>query len=545
MYFLDPLPPLDEVASRLVESEVAICARVARGALVWKQDGALSRVTPEVCPGQDGTRGTWSLPKELVEGLDPFVVEGLHQSAWFQLAEEKVFAAPGAFPGRHVRGFLGACMLTGGGREYLVYPTVKIHETGAIHVLMRIIAPPRATSLDTFVREYWRASSHQFDRALAPAGLVRTRMMRDVDDRALLPHVGPRKRRSIKERFCCLLDAETERSEIGGFAFDLTPLFVKGRHPTVSSGGEATFTLAGPAEAGYTLTDLAEAITGAVAYSIGRKPAAMVRREPLRLGNHWIARPHIYVAKHHDQKETASLNEAAHGSAFGCMLAGSIPDSAGQALEYLPKSRRHLEDYGLYVIKQATLLVWSGIGLRRQAAFEDANHAHLIYENHVVAEAMDCGYILHCRALELALSKGSTRETWAAQQALIRLQLSSAQASCFGELQVLLEEGWSQMGVGAIKQLTADALEIRRDASTLREQRRASRWRFAATTVLALLSLLGLAGQVITPLWKWLAWPLPSDPNASALSMVAVTLGLLALVVGLVWLCQRVRPHAE
>lgn len=541
-YLIDPLPQPDEIALRLVRSGVTICSRIAGGAIFWKQNGLVASAQPVIEIEQNGI-GTWSLPTGVATGMDPFILEGLHQSAWFEASEVKVFVAPGEFPAPYVRGFLGECVLQGNGRCFQVYPIVKIYMTGVVQVLIRIISPERSTPLDVFVREYWHASSHRFDNVLAPVGLVKARMRQDVDDQRVLPRASAWGRRRIRRQFSELLEDLTTESQSGDFSFELAPLFIKGVSPTLSASGKAVLSPSGPPEKGYTLSELAETITGAVAYSLG-EPRTMRCRKPLRLGSHWIGRPHIYLTKHHDQRETAKENEEAHGAAFGCILAGVIADSKDQALHFLPESSRTFEDYGLYVIKQATLVVWAGSGLRKLASFADANRAHLIYEQHVLAEAMDYGYILHQKTLELALSAETTSQAFKAREDLIKLRRTLTSASPFGELQELLEAGWKEMGTDATRELASEALETRGQANELIENRRASKWRFLVTAIFGVLALLGIAGQVLKPLWKWRSWPLPSNPHLADLSMVAAALVLVGCVVLLAWICVIARrPH--
>ncbi|MEA3356272.1 MAG: hypothetical protein U9Q23_02865 [Candidatus Bipolaricaulota bacterium] len=369
-------------------------------------------------------------------------------------------------------------------------------------------------------------------------------MSRDVDDKERFPHLSAWKRKKVKEAIGTFIHANTESVKGGDFTFNLAPLFLKGVSPTLSSPGKPAFLPTQSKELGYTISELAGTIIANTAYALGKPSRFWGRSRRLRRGNYWVGKPHIYVTKHHDQRETAKENEATHGSAFGCVLAGTISDTEEQALAFLPQSARLFQDYGCYVRREATLIVWSQAGLRKLSKCADANRGHLIYEQHVVAEALDYGYVLHRKVLELALGTRTTLQAFQAQEELITLERTLGDASPFGELQGLLESGWQKMGIETLRRLISDALEIRRQANLARENRKTGRWQFIVTTTLGILATLGVAHQVVGPLWRWLLWPLPSNADLADLLLFFVSIGFLVgilLVVRLsLWLR---RPH--
>jgi len=110
-----------------------------------------------------------------------------------------------------------------------------------------------------------------------------------------------------------------------------------------------------------------------------------------------------------------------------------------------------------------------------------------------------------------------------------------------GRFKELLESGWKEMGTDETRELASEALETRGQANELIENRRASKWRFLVTSIFGVLALLGIAEQVLKPLWKWRSWPLPSNPHLADLSMVVAALVLVGCAVLLAWVCVIAR----
>jgi hypothetical protein len=523
-YFLDPPPSSDEIATSLVENGIVMCARTVGGTLIWEEEGRIETEETSIQAEPDG-RHSWKLRTD--RKMDAFIVECLHQSAWFEVSESKVLVAPNQFPAPYVRGFVGECRFEGNEHLFSIYPVIKMYTTGVVQVLLRLVSPDRDVSLSEFIQEYRNANTFRFDNVWGPARLVKAVMSRDVDDKERFPHLIAWKRKQVKEAFGAFIDAKTQSVKGGDFTWNLAPLFLKGLTPTLSSSGEPAFLPTQSKELGYTISELAETLIANMAYALEKTPRFWRKRRALRRGDYWVGKPHIYVTKHHDQRETATENEAIHGSAFGCVLAGVISDTEEQALAFLPQSARSFQDFGWYVIREAILIVWSRAGLRKLSKYADANRGHLIYEQHVVAEALDYGYVLHRKVLELALGTRTALQAFQAQEELITLERTLGDASPFGELQGLLESGWQKMGMETLKRLIFDALEVRSQANLGRENRKTGVWRFTVTTTLSLLATLGVAHQVVGPLWRWTSWPLPSNADFADLLLFLVSIGFL------------------
>lgn len=155
-YFLEPPSSSDEIATSLVESGTVMCARTVGGTLVWEEEGQTETEETSIQVQPDG-RYSWKLRTD--RKLGAFIVECLHQSAWFQASESKVLVAPDQFPASYVRGFAGECRFEGNGRLFSIYPVIKMYTTGVVQVSLRLMSPDRDVPLSEFIREYRNANT--------------------------------------------------------------------------------------------------------------------------------------------------------------------------------------------------------------------------------------------------------------------------------------------------------------------------------------------------------------------------------------------------
>jgi len=529
-YFLEPVLALDAAALRLVESGIVVCAWTGRGKLVWRTAEGVKSTAAGLSALAGGTQ---VLSIRTDASVDPFVFECARQAAWFTASEEKVFNASSQPLAPCVRGFVGECRFESSGRMLTVYPMVKLDATGVMQVVLRMISPDRDVPLDEFLREYRGANSLRFDAVFAPAGLVKAVMRRDVFSPELVGRPSRRRRRHIEAGFRSLVDDHTQTFAGGDFSFSLAPLYRKDLAPRISETGTPVLARVESDEPGYMFREFAGTLVASTAHTLSGRANPLAAKRRRTLGEFWMGRPHIYVTRHQDQKKTAEENERSHGVAFGCLLAGVVCDTDRLALAFLPRSARLFQDFGWYVSRQATLMVWANTGLRQLSERADLNRGHLIYEQHAVAEALDRGYILHRRALQLALGARTTSEALRTQEDLIRHEQALEDATPYGELQDLLRLGWRAMGTKALRHLTDEAFEVRYRRNLLQEERRTGRWRWTIPTVLGFLASLGFSQQVLQPLWKWRAWPLPSDPHLADLVLVLATVVFFAGLLGI------------
>jgi len=215
-------------------------------------------------------------------------------------------------------------------------------------------------------------------------------------------------------------------------------------------------------------------------------------------------------------------------------------DDAG-ARRNLPADARAFQDYSAYLTAASTLWVWSMNGLSMRQAWMDRNRGSLIYERQVLAELLEYGYMLH-RSLYHRLERfETTAKVISVRKEILRLQRKMREASHSGEIQELLEKGWSQLGLPHLISEIEGGLRLRESETSSVEALRATRIGWALTVVFGFVAVPALADQVIQPIWKLTPFRQFTDPSLTTVISdgIAVLIVLLVLWVTLFILSPR------
>lgn len=540
-FFVDPIPDLAAAAQDIVRSGLVQCAVVSDGDFYWSSDSAVKSgyVNVELSPNRMQAVVTI---KPQPEG---FVFEAVFQAAHLRFTEMQQFGECGSFPPAYVRGFMGECRLISPKRELLVYPIIKLYATGVVLVEMRIISPDRAVALEEFVENYLNLFKWRFAEVWGPPGLaVLAQQAYTYYQRHHWPIHLRGRLRHLDQYHARFVRAQTKTLVSGDFTYKLAPLW---RASSESEGrGTKEDSKAGETKEAFSFSELAHAITTATGIAISglRKGAHLLlkgQRPPLKLGNYWLARPHIHITRHYGQMETAEENEKLFGDSYGWIMGRLVREDPDLGRRYLPNDLRPFGDFAAYIALQGSLWVWSQSGLRQSEVWALPNDSHLIYENQPKAELLDYGYMLHRRVAATVAQLGTSTEVLRTHQDLIELKLRMSEASVFGEIRELLTKGWEEMGVPRIQELIAESLATRHAQETAAEQERTVRWDTTLTVVFGIIAVPTLATELIEPAWNWLRFWRPSDSNAARLLFNGVA---FVIVVGLL-LCRRMLLHSR
>lgn len=198
-FLADPLPPLESIAMNLVRFGVAESAMTSDGSAWWSNDRledhldfAGRRQRPvgvghiQIDLLQDGRRARVQFPP----GIHGFGAQSLHDAAWLRWAELFLFGES-PVPPRYVTAHLGACsFLARDPKLYglVVYPFVKIYETGVVLVDFRMFSADEPTELDQFVDHYVNAPMTAFRSVLVPPGILAWSPLTLSKNGMFLPH---------------------------------------------------------------------------------------------------------------------------------------------------------------------------------------------------------------------------------------------------------------------------------------------------------------------------------------------------------------------
>jgi hypothetical protein len=536
-FFVKPIKDLNVLAQKLVEDGIAECSSLINGECFWMENDSAVSGKLSIFVHPDNAKSTFELQPI---PANPFITECLKQAAYFRFAEIRLYKADGLLPPPYVRAYLGECRLASEDISIAVYPIITIYQSGIILIELRLISPDRSISSEELLDKYINTFKWPFNKMALPPRVAFALMQSDIfyrknnwsiRHRLMLALVFWRYRKRIKE--------ESYTDSSGDFSHQFYDL----QKPEAPK--DPMFDI------GHTTSDLSQLLMMGIGWSLNVRRLGLgfllFGQPPLpELGSYWVTRPHCYIIRHTDQKETASENEKVHGDDFGWIMSRTTGTGIG-GRQYLPKNLRTTEDYGAYVAPQGSLWAWSKSGVTKQSKPEDKNREGFIYEPQVMMELVDYVFMFHKRFAEMASVIESTDEVLAARKELASLQMNMSSVSRFGEINELIEAAWKRMNVEKLRSQIADALAIRKEEKELLEERTENRRSILLTFFFGMLAAPTLASEFTTPLIRYLtplwlpAWqsfrfPIPQDPNLIRVISVVLTFSYL---MGLLWVCMR------
>ena len=165
----------------------------------------------------------------------------------------------------------------------------------------------------------------------------------------------------------------------------------------------------------------------------------------------------------------------------------------------------------------------------------DLNRGKLIYEDEVLAELLEYGYMLHRSLYHRIETFATTVEVLLVRKEIVRLRLRMKEVSHFGEVREILRRGWEQMGLPGLASDIQSSLELRSLETSSSEALRATRLGWTLTLLFGFVAVPALADQVIKPIWKLASGRELNDPLstivADAVALLVVFLAVLLMFV--------------
>lgn len=521
---------LDDLARRLVESDIALCSMLRDGRTYWRSESTVGSGMTSVCLEPHASYAECEI--EIDVGCDAklkgFAAEAWYQACYFRFCENRVFGEDLPLPLPYVRAFLGECNLISRAHprsKVHLYPILLVYESGVIVLELRTVSPESAMPLDEFISGGVNLFRQPFDQIEVPPGLTKLATRAYYHSCRSWPLLYRAALLWLERGHDEAVRRLTRSRKSGDFAFKLAPL---------SGDDNRTHEKLGT---------FAQTVFHTVAFLIGRPRhgiAFLLRGQTStpELGDFWSGRPHIHLTRFEGQRDTASENELAHGEAFGSILLRLVSPDAAVARNSLPRDARPFEDYSAYIESAATLWVWSKQGLERSRPWNvDANRGHLIYEHQAVAELLEYGYMLQRSLLERVEACRDTDEVISVRRALLDLQLQMSHASPFGELRDLLDFGWRQLGLPELRAQTEGALSLRETETREFENRLTTRVAQALTILFGLVAVPTLGEQVVQPLWELLEIQRPD--NTALFTTIANVVALFGVGIVVAVLIAR------
>jgi len=536
-YFTDSTLDLRKISKNLIQSKVLQSALLDNGEFYWLDHDRLVSSKANITPNINHSTGSIVVEKDFPE---EYMGESLFQSARLRFSEMRIFSNEEYFMPHYLRGFLGVCRLNSqNGYNYLVYPVVKLYETGTLLVELRVRSPEVKVNTDEFIDKFVNLFGWKFNQVYIPPGLHLTyhhACFFDEDETVRNSLLGRLKFMSLSRKLQFFVDSTSFEEMNGDFNFALVPLLPDERNQNVSKDTNFEFT-----GREFSLANLAEMIFTAVGFAAVSKERGLrflltrPKNTSLNLGGFWSGRPHIHITRFDGQANKASENEKKFKSELGWIMARIRRKKPETGERYLPTNSRFFEDYGAYIASQGTLWVWSKQGLQQEKPWSDPNRGHLIYENQVKCEFLEYGYMLYRRLADVSGVLEKSEEILSLRQTLAHLEIKLSEAPVYGEIRDMVMKGWENMGVSQLKTLIAEMSSIRQTQASTLEQRAGLMWQIVLTLVFGLLLIPSIASDLIKPIWELSGLPRAINENLAALIDMVIALPAVFILILAFW----------
>lgn len=529
-YFINPIENLDVAAKNLVYSGLLDCAFISDGRFHCLENSVL--ISGNVDLTLDSNRESLTFKIKPSVPHDNYSREALFQSIYFRFAELKQYSESGYFLPKYLRGHLGECQLIYNNHAYLVYPIIKLFETGVLLVELRVSSPEENIEVGEFVEKFINLYKRNFNDVLVPPALrlagQHAYALSETQVNPIILRIGS----FILDRdLRNYLAKSKQKRRSGDFEFESVHLWGEYNDKSKSLIAEKP----DPAIQIFSLHDLASTIFGAVSVSVNglRKGKSLLIKPNtiLVLGDSWLGRPHVHLVRFQGQTATAKKNEEKFINDFGWILSGSETKASDAGKKYVPPNARNFDDYGAYITQEGTLWVWSKQGLLMQEKWDVPNRGNFVYFNQSQCELLEYGNMLHRQLFQLVSNPQSVDAALKARNNMVNLDAQMSHISGYGEINDLLSRGWKDMQVDKLQKVIADMIEIRQAEASLRDGRNLATWQTIISIIFGIVAVPGFASEFVKPVWGLLNLWKPTDPNAEQVWFFGIALLLVGIPI--------------
>ena len=529
-YFKAHVDNLEKVAELLVTLKIADCSVMSDGKtfLQTDKDLLIGKTVIELSGNRQEASIKFEANDVTEAELTPYANETwlicsnfLCGEARF-LQEEAVSSQSSTgkeLPAAHLRSFLRPIYLVRDGeRITIIYPVITFYQTGVLIVSFRMMSPDKPIEIRKFITNYVNIHEFSYDYAMVPIAISALapeacQIYQNSNDN-LLKRLIFLKNKEINRKALSIL---AQKVDLDDFDFEMTPLSSAGSKEDITSIVQTIFTIIG---------------------FLVKKPTSKfefllkgVSNLP-KLGSYWSGRPHVYIIKHNNQQDTASLNEELHKESFGRILA-RIPEAEGDFSVFIPQSNRTLDDFSAYITLSMTLWVWSNKGLENKQDLVANNIGGLIYERQVQIELLEYGFMLHKSLAEKSCELKNYSDLLSTRRALSELKSKMLEVTPYGEVRELLNPGWEKMNLAAVQNQISENLSILDSEIKFIESKQGDSLRFFMA-MFSLIASASFAKSVVSPAWIVLDLWLPMDENWAELFLVLMSSVFVIIIFSLI-----------
>lgn len=508
-FLLEDSYSLEEIAYKLVET--GLCPLVFSQDLKiwWKEDNKVNVTILEVLERNiSGVIVKWP------EISDNYINEGLKQFLLMYNAESNLLNTKYRDSFDYIRCFMNACELKSGLRPIMLYPQIKIYNTGSINLTFRQISPDFEYPIDSFIMHEVNLFRNEFDKVALPMEIMKLSGRYSLHFYPLAFKLHDKiKGNPVLKKLDYLIDQDTKLEQHGDFSFYLTQIVQNNEK--------------------YYLEDIIEQFMFALSYAINTKKGEISLFSKLKynLGDYFILRPSIYITKFKDQPDNSSQITEKFGRQIGKIMARTIKPFYMDFSKFLGENLREFDDYCLYMNKGITLFIFSSLGSK---SLEEDINLSMLYEKQVQIESID-----HLNISLKRLSKISSNVNLSYESVIFdqikQISLEEffiEEISNYGEINKIFSYASNEFNWDSIRELIDKKLKMRSEYSNVKNNESYIKIGIALTTLFGLISVPSFVDKVTNPLWIYLNLPVSTDPNLRIVSLVFITIIGILLLLG-------------
>lgn len=251
-FYRGEVPPLEAVARNLVQWGLAECAVTSEGEAFWNRDEMEAvRAGRSDCRARDLGRQSLSLEPttdrrlsrvDWPRNVKGFPAQSLYEWVALQHHENLLFD-DSPLPPPNVWARIAPCTFGVTGRRHyalVVYPELKIFETGVVLVHLRMFSPSRPVFTSEFVGHYLNASLRGFDWLTVPPGLTAWAplALSEKRDAGPLARAMTARRQFVHQREVASRTSLGDHGDFSHLEVELDPVSQQERLEVVSAGFE-------------------------------------------------------------------------------------------------------------------------------------------------------------------------------------------------------------------------------------------------------------------------------------------------------------------
>jgi hypothetical protein len=516
-FFNDKIPDLNKVAKLLVKNRIAELVVHSDGDFYWSSKDEIRQGVMEFESPEFINRNKAHFKPKNGKSLDygAFVKECLFIAARMKFGNNRLFGDDITFMEPNLQIFSGLCKLVNKESKFEVncYPIMTLFSTGILVVSLRVIGPTNGIRLEDFIKYGENLFMLSFDEAKCPPGFgIWAPTAYYLSHFSTFTFVKRFMMNVLYEHHKIEFEKTKTREKIGDFEFDLAAL---------TRGDEKE-----------SLSGLARTIFGLIGLfiNVGAKhPIWNYSKKQNEQGDFWKGRPNVYIIRHSNQAASAKDNFEQNKDDFIKILAQGQDINEKNKEVFAAEDLRYFNDYNVFITSVITLTIWSKEGATADAEFADANHGHLIYEKHVLAEILEYGHILYRAIIDRLLRQYDSENVFSMKKDLAKLKYKMNNLGPFGEIWEMLKTGWKEYGIENLQNYLDKLTEIQSSYIDWKDNKESAIRDRILTIALGVLAAPSIADAIIIPLWKYLKFWMPKNEMLQNPFITTITLSFLLL----------------